>query len=459
MNTNEDSTETGKFYVLNLLSNLSSNYPAESEQALQEQANKIDKALKSDAISKYTGKWEVVWGPVLTCTKETNDFGSFHVADNTMYVTKSLETPDQYFIGVAGTNGISFADWFVQDFNVKKMKSWPASFLGITGDNQGNISEGTFIGVEALWKMKDPNSGSLIDFLRNEVAENSTISVGGHSLGGCLSPVLATAISDVLKPTKSVKIEAYPTAGPTPGDETFATHMANALDYYQADYNSNDLVPLAWCFDKSEMRALKENYAKWDVGGETINPNQAILKNFLDWAQSLGKGNGYVRSPEPKPANFRVNHWDNGPVEIPKAVDLVDKFSGLLEGVYNLDKLNNKQEVTDQDRENFARFFLEMGAQHVSVYAPQFNVPKEVSKAIGEYFKKYDPKTEEGSDKLIWIAYQMQKELNELAKRAAEWLYPSEEIHSEFEVTSKRELQQSHEDLEVLFGENGILMF
>ena len=46
MNTNEDSTEAGKFYVLNLLSNLSSNYPAKSEKALQVQVNGIHKVLE-----------------------------------------------------------------------------------------------------------------------------------------------------------------------------------------------------------------------------------------------------------------------------------------------------------------------------------------------------------------------------------------------------------------------------
>ncbi len=455
-----EKNKKNQYYVLSLLSNLGAGLPAKKAEDLQKQLNKIKDALASETVSNFTGKWKVVWGPVLTHSYEWNlSREKRYVTDNAMYVAQSQTDKNQYFVGVAGTNAISTAGWFEQDFNVEKMTAWPPTFLNLPKEPRaGNIALGTEIGLKALWEMKDDKEGQLINFLKNRVLNGSTISVGGHSLGGCLSPVLATALSNVMKhvqPVKQLTFEAYPTAGPTPGDIEFANHIASSLTYYQADYNLNDIVPLAWNFDTAKINALKASYKTFKVGDETINPDQTIIENFLAWAKSLGEKGAYEREPEVAQEHFNVHTWRNGSASKATQED-VDDFVTVT--VFypigkNLKTLNNGKKLGYTARANFARFFLEMGAQHVPVYGAHFNLAPAVVNELQKLFFHPTDKTD-----IKWLKFQALKELSKLTTKAANWIKPSDEQLVQTDYAHSEQFQIDEEQLEGLFGEGELLL-
>ncbi|HEY3741669.1 MAG TPA: hypothetical protein VGL53_17580 [Bryobacteraceae bacterium] len=222
-------------------------------------------ASAPNPIPPVAGQWDVVWGPVTYTVP-----GSYY-QDNLMYVAKSNATasgPAQYAVAVRGTNGKVLLDWLIEDSDVVTMMPWP---MGATGSAvKGMISESTSIGLTVLLTMKDATSGlSLFTFLANEM--NSVTQAGvcfaGHSLGSALASTLALYARDnqsTWDPSSKATVTTINFAGPTAGDENFATYFDNSFAYTGASKlpfwtspagltsyadcirNSYDVAPLFW---------------------------------------------------------------------------------------------------------------------------------------------------------------------------------------------------------------------
>ena len=146
-----------------------------------------------------------------------------------------------FVVAVAGTNVDSFNGWYKEDFAPGTMVNWPLDNSRITQNDtevkKGKVSEGFAIGFKKVW---DATSSVIInnkqeiktvaEYLESRLAqsgyENSQVIVAGHSLGGALSPMVALALKEKFS---SFTVKTYPSAGPTPGDQTFATYMVNTL--------------------------------------------------------------------------------------------------------------------------------------------------------------------------------------------------------------------------------------
>ena len=229
---------------------------ANSLSQLDGDVSTIIKAAVNDAtIQGLIGEWDLIWGPYVY----TNDTaGPDFVADNTMMVLYS-SAENAIVIAVAGTNVVSNYGWVDEDFNVATAVEWSTIVGGGTLDKQAYISEGTSIGLNILLNLPGPNNTGtgLVDFLTsylnsNTFADGLQLIITGHSLGGALSPTLAL----YLKETQGVPggwnsegkvkgIQAWPTAGPTPGNEVFAGLLSVDVNY-NSFYNTIDIVPHAW---------------------------------------------------------------------------------------------------------------------------------------------------------------------------------------------------------------------
>ena len=225
------------------------------------------------------GDWKAIWGPIVYANDPTSN--SVH-ADNTMGMFYNA-SENTIVISIAGTNVNSPYGWIVEDFSVHKTKSWEL----ITGvPNSGNISLGTYTGLDILLNMKNEKDDTLLDALENFLTSNATLSniqvaVAGHSLGGALSPTLALYLSDkkhTWDTNDQTSLGAFPTAGPTPGDEGFAAYYEKQINakniYYLSQHNGIDVVPHAW--EKSDIEKIPTIYADHIIPPNDANPAETL---------------------------------------------------------------------------------------------------------------------------------------------------------------------------------------
>ncbi|HEU4560745.1 MAG TPA: hypothetical protein VFS20_23025 [Longimicrobium sp.] len=237
-------------------------------------------ATASPLIPPVAGEWTVVWGPVTYTVP-----GALY-QDGMMYVVQLDSADDggtpQYAVAVRGTNGTVMLDWLMFDFDILQMMPWP---VGATGsDVVGQISESTSIGLAMLLNMQDGDTGdSLLTFL-TKVMSNATgttsICFTGHSLGAALSSTLALYMRDnqsTWDPKSHAIVTTVNFAGPTAGDQDFATYFDNQFAYtgkpkltfwQPADSgspsyadcvrNNLDIVPMLW--NQGTMDTLHKIY-------------------------------------------------------------------------------------------------------------------------------------------------------------------------------------------------------
>lgn len=246
-----------QIHCLSMLSNAGFGYMAPNFAALQNQVSLIvNTVMQNSTIQGLLGTdWQQVWGPVVFSNLPT---ASTVVADNTMMLYYS---PSQSLvvIAIAGTNADSIFDWDSEDFSITTLVPWSTVVGGCNGiPAKAGVSAGTALGLSKLLTMTDTNRGnvsmlSALGTLLSTSAGGLQLAVSGHSLGGALSPSMALYLNDLQQnsgtwnSSKNVtSVTAWPTAGPTPGDADFASHLSGGVTTYTSVYNSIDVVPHAW---------------------------------------------------------------------------------------------------------------------------------------------------------------------------------------------------------------------
>ncbi len=267
------------------ISNINFDYST-SITNLQQNSNRIKSIICTDNVASRKIKelsgsnWEVVWGPVLNYSPDAKGTG-FH-ADNSLYVAKAKDK-NVYVVAVAGTNRLSDFELVYEDIAVKTVKPW------ITDNStQGHISNGSMTGLEiVLGKFDYGDKGiTLMDFFKAKVEkdgqqEKMEIITCGHSLGGALSPLVALRIKEKYN---NIHVSTYPTAGPTSGDEAFASYAKaaflegcplNCHSNYHSVINTNDMVPMAW--EKDTLKKIPNIYNKPESGNVVMNDTMKAL--------------------------------------------------------------------------------------------------------------------------------------------------------------------------------------
>ncbi|KAG1748989.1 uncharacterized protein EDB91DRAFT_1344694 [Suillus paluster] len=231
-------------------------------------------------VSAISGQWTVVWGPVIWKAapddEETGPSNTWFIAHSPSVLFDDGKEREAYVIAIAGTNAKAGSGGWEQNLGVDRVVDFPAWVTsGITQppvpvDRVSVVPDGTYVangtatGVHILLSEHSPPGSAsagltLYEYLTGIIASESTrVVFTGHSLGGALSPTLALALarSGALKG----KALVYPTAGPSPGNgsfanlfaETFPTSPSTTPETRYAVWNRNiinslDIVPQAWC--------------------------------------------------------------------------------------------------------------------------------------------------------------------------------------------------------------------
>jgi Lipase (class 3) len=123
-----------------------------------------------------------------------------------------------------------------------------------------NVQSGNFDPLSLLRELpatQPANGTDLKSFLRDHVKKypNAEIYVTGHSKGGALSPTLALWLADTRgprddaeqwNPNTTAPVYAWAFAGPTAGNQEFATHSDRVLTGCHRIWNELDVVPNAF---------------------------------------------------------------------------------------------------------------------------------------------------------------------------------------------------------------------
>jgi hypothetical protein len=249
-------------YALSLISN------ADSSQAKGQTVAQLEADLTASienlysGFGQYIGTWKTAWGPVVYQKKHLLEP---EVADNSMFVAQGTDAAGNpvYVVAIAGTNPQSIFDELVEDFDTT-LAAWPYG-VPASPSLSPNVSRGTLDGVAILAAMQDPATGdSLATFLKGVQSTSATLIFTGHSLGGALSPAMALALfgdpgstgaGGGLDSAGWGAVYVFPTAGPTVGDQDYATFYAHAFPqatdaqgntWNLLTWNSLDVVPHAW---------------------------------------------------------------------------------------------------------------------------------------------------------------------------------------------------------------------
>ncbi len=365
-------SKTQQIHSLSVLSNAAFGYKFPDFNKLQHFVTTvIQQTLADKKVQQCLGSdWQLVWGPVVFCN---NPHAAEVVADNTMML---LYSPSQnlFVVAIAGTNIYSMYGWFEEDLKVNKTVSWKE----VVGNHNplhdwGAIAEGTSIGLMQLLKMTDSSNKTMIQALQDYLSKagaSAEVAVSGHSLGGALTPVMAMYLKDTMKnwnPKNVVTtVSAYPTAGPTAGNDAFAKHAEKNL-VYASYYNDIDVVPKGWQRDTlAQVPTIYGNHIAPPQGSTPFNT--AIGMMCVGAAANTYK---MIFGKIPEPINYtQISPWIPMKGNFDKATDdaVIKKFKYL--------PILIPQEIKEYVPflVNVARFLAQLGYQHLDAYIIQLKI-------------------------------------------------------------------------------------
>jgi triacylglycerol lipase len=222
------------------------------------------------------GSWKCVWGPAQSSDQA-----------NLAYVAAHYESPGvPAFAAVAirGTDvlvdawGIIVQMW--EDLDVLD----PTPFPWMPASSGALVAQGTLDGLSAIQQLTDGGQ-RLLPFLTAFFGEpqnqQAQLVVTGHSLGGCLTTVVAPWLQVSLS-AQGVDNAIVPVtfAAPTAGSSGFAGQFFSTFPSSLRYFNSLDIVPLAW----ESLDAVKTIYDSDGLSApELVDITIDAAIELMDW--------------------------------------------------------------------------------------------------------------------------------------------------------------------------------
>ncbi len=220
-------------------------------------------------LQACVGGWKVVWGPSVFIDQD-KDFKptSDGVAVSATNVMMVAQNGTNYVVAIAGTNATSVFDEADEDGKISSVDWSYGNPIG--GDPL--ITKGTDDALQILTTMPSSNTNAqTLDQFLNSLPNGSTITFTGHSLGGGLTPAMATALFNqdskvnknlyVRMNNKQLAVQIYPTAAPDIGNKDYVALVRNYFtaansaptpplaayqQWNQKIWNKIDMVPQVW---------------------------------------------------------------------------------------------------------------------------------------------------------------------------------------------------------------------
>ena len=190
--------------------------------------------------------WRCSWGPatdadgsnlalVATALRESDNAPLFQVV-----VIRGTDKIDKHLKG----HILGDIEQLYEDLGVMSQKSLP--WL----PPSACIAQGTADGLDVIQNLRWPNilpNRTLEHYLANTqigpVQDRPPIVVTGHSLGGCLTSVVAPWLAWALPGTR---VHAISFAGPSAGNQPFVAYLASVIPTFRRYYNTLDVIPNWW---------------------------------------------------------------------------------------------------------------------------------------------------------------------------------------------------------------------
>ena len=205
-------------------------------------AKVIRKAVAKLPPPAPAGRWQCVWGPA-----ESSDQA------NLAFVAAYYELPgipELVAVAIRGTDvavdawGVIVQMW--EDLDVLD----PEPFPWMPPKSGALVAQGTLDGLSAVRQLTDGGQRLLpflTAFLDEDQNREARLVVTGHSLGGCLTTVVAPWLQTGLSAQGIGKaIVPVTFAAPTAGNPAFAAEYLSSFPDSLRYFNSLDIVPRAW---------------------------------------------------------------------------------------------------------------------------------------------------------------------------------------------------------------------